>query len=394
MAILEKYNQPHNYDSFTNFLKSTFLKDYAQYDDRICYIYAGVHPDHSIIFRELDSIISQVDEAYKEGKRNIFFECIGEGILTDATLKIHEASIAIKQKYPDVVCVLVTGSSNGTEAYLKFCKRFELTPVLEVLSCCYFEYVMKNSWSNCLFDSYYPLGNRKKLYTCLNRAIRFHRIEFLNKMIAANLINDNCYYSFYDGAIIDGGVDRVYAFAPHNPDSVNYIVDNIELVKTLRLNTDPNRTNPADLRIEDFNLFCDSYFSVIPETGYYNPANLKYKYECLEDCVFFSEKTYKSLLLKQPFILLARKGSLVELRNRGFRTFYPLIDESYDTIEDDQLRMDMIVAEVARLCNQTEHEWEQWVANIAEIVEHNFNHMQTQTEYIMNKDLIDRLNII
>lgn len=395
MATPDKYNQPLDYNLFIDLLKETILKDYARYDNKICYIYAGLNTNHSILFREVDSILEQVDEAYLAGKRNIFFECVGEGLLTKATLKIHEAAIQITKKYPELVCVLLTGASNGEEAYLKLCKRFNLVPVLNILSCCYFEFVLKNSWVTNVFNIDYTIGTRKKIYTCLNRVLRPHRVEFLNRMLAANLINDNCYYSFYDGSATNGGLDTLlHIFTQHYPDNVTHIVNNIEFVKTLRLNTDPNRTNPADLRLEDFHLFLDSYFSVIPETGYYNPATLVYTYEPLEDCVFFSEKTYKSLLLKQPFILLARKGSLAELRRRGFKTFSPMIDETYDTIENDQERMDAIVEEVARLSKQSEHEWEQWVIKMRDIVEYNFNHLHSQTSYVMDKDLIGRLNII
>ena len=395
MATPDKYNQPEDYLLFIDLLKEELLNDYVRYDDKIYYIYAGVHPEYSILFRENDSILEQIDEAYLAGKRNIFFECVGEGLLTLVTRKVHDVATIVKEKYPDVVCVLLTGASNGEEAYLRLCERFNLTPVLNILSCCYFELVMKNSWVTNVFNIDYPIGTRKKIYTCLNRVLRPHRVEFLNRMIAANLINDNCYYSFYDGSATNGGLDRLlHIFTQHYPNHVSYIIDNIEFVKTLRLNTDPNRTNPADLRLEDFNLFLDSYFSVIPETGYYNPATLVYTYEPLEDCAFFSEKTYKSILLKQPFILLARKGSLAELRRRGFKTFSPMINETYDTIEDDQLRMDAIVNEVARLANQTEDQWEQWVTKMRDIVEYNFNHLHSQTSYIMDKDLIGRLNII
>ena len=395
MATPDKYNQPEDYPLFIDLLKEELLSDYVRYDNKICYVYAGVHPKHSILFRTVDSIIEQIDEAYLIGKRNIFFECVGEGLLTTATLKVHEVATVITKKYPDVVCVLLTGASNGEEAYLKLCRRFNLIPVLNILSCCYFELAMKNSWTTNVFNIDYPISTRKKIYTCLNRVLRPHRVEFLNKMIAANLINDNCYYSFYDGSAPNGGLDRIMnIFTQHYPNAVNNIIDNLEFVKTLRLNTDPNRTNPADLRLEDFHLFLDSYFSVIPETGYYNPAALVYTHEPLEDCVFFSEKTFKSILLKQPFILLARRGSLAELRRRGFKTFSPMIDETYDTIEDDQQRMDAIVDEVARLSNQTEHDWEQWVIKMRDIVEYNFNHLHSQTSHVMDKDLIGRLNII
>lgn len=394
MATPDKYNQPPNFNDYIPFLMKEFLSELIPYQHLICFIYAGLHPEHSIFSRTIDSIIEQVDEAYIEGKRNVFFDNIGEGIETQSTLKIHEAATYIKQKYPDVVCVLITGSANGKEAYHRLCNRTQTTPILEIIACHYFEYTMLDRWVNFLYKSSYSLENRSKIYTCLNRVLRFHRIEFLNKMLAANLVNDNCYYSFYNGAAIEGGLSDILEYSHNNPNSLNHILANMELVKTLKINTDPNRPNPADLLISDFTLYQDSYFSIIPETGYYDPSQLEYAYEPLENCVFLSEKTYKPILLRQPFILLSRAGSLNELHKRGFRTFHPHIDETYDNIEDDQLRMDAIVDEVKRLSNKTNSEWLDWVKNVEPIVEHNFNEIQSKTNYVVNKDLIGLLNTI
>lgn len=394
MATLEKYNQPPTFNDHVYYLMNQFLSDLIPYEHLICFIYAGLHPSHSILNRPTNDILNQIDEAYTEGKRNIFFDCIGEGITKDATYIVHDVARTVKQKYPDVKCFLLTGSSNGTEAYHSFCNRFELTPVLEIISCYYFECAMNNRWSMSLFNSNYSLEKRSKIYTCLNRVMRVHRVQFLDKVIAKKLVDDRCYYSFYNELLEDGGVSQFDGFKKHRVIKVDNILENIELVKTLRLNHDPNRINPADLRVEDFYLYQDSYFSVIPETGYYNPAQWEYNIEPLENCIFLSEKTYKPILLRQPFILLARTNSLKDLHKRGFKTFHPYIDESYDSVENDELRMDMIVNEIERLSNQTEEEWDTWVRNVKPIVDHNFDEIVSHTDYLVDKDLIQRLNII
>lgn len=398
MATPDKYNQPPTFKDHVYYLMNQFLSELIPYEHLICFVYAGLHPNHTILTRPTVDILNQIDEAYAEGKRNIFFECIGEGITKDVTYIVHDVARTVKQKYPDVKCFLLTGSSNGTEAYHSFCDRFDLTPVLEIISCYYFECAMNNRWTLALFGSSYSLDKRNKIYTCLNRVMRVHRVHFLDMMLDKKLIDDRCYYSFYNELLEDGGVENFKGFKEHkimNIDiNVTNILENFELVKTLRLNHDPNRINPADLRVEDFYLYQDSYFSVIPETGYYNPAQWQYNIEPLENCIFLSEKTYKPILLRQPFILLARANSLKALRERGFKTFHPYIDESYDSIEDDKLRMRMIVDEIERLSKQTDEEWDTWVKNVKPIVDHNFDEMRSHTDYLVDKDLIQRLNII
>jgi len=58
--------------------------------------------------------------------------------------------------------------------------------------------------------------------------------------------------------------------------------------------------------------------------------------ETLDDNrVFFpTEKTGKALMSSKPFIILGSKHFLKHLRSIGFKTFHPIIDESYDEIDD------------------------------------------------------------
>jgi len=58
--------------------------------------------------------------------------------------------------------------------------------------------------------------------------------------------------------------------------------------------------------------------------------------ETLEDNrIFFpTEKTGKALMSCKPFIVLSGKDFLKNLRSIGFKTFHPIIDESYDGIDD------------------------------------------------------------
>lgn len=62
--------------------------------------------------------------------------------------------------------------------------------------------------------------------------------------------------------------------------------------------------------------------------------------ETLDDNrIFFpTEKTGKALMSGKPFIVLSGKHFLKNLRNIGFKTFHPIIDESYDLIDNVELR--------------------------------------------------------
>lgn len=59
--------------------------------------------------------------------------------------------------------------------------------------------------------------------------------------------------------------------------------------------------------------------------------------------VFYpTEKIYKPLCGEMPFVVLSSKGFLKGLRQKGFRTFGEIFDESYDDIEDLSDRVNAI----------------------------------------------------
>jgi len=66
---------------------------------------------------------------------------------------------------------------------------------------------------------------------------------------------------------------------------------------------------------------------------------------------FLSEKIFRPLGIGLPFILVGQAYSLKNLHKRGYRTFHPLIDESYDLESDDLKRFFMAVREIKKLCN-------------------------------------------
>ena len=132
---------------------------------------------------------------------------------------------------------------------------------------------------------------------------------------------------------------------------------------TLSLNLDHSN---AQQIVDDIKYFNDSYFSLVTETNYFkNYGQL--------DGHFLTEKTFKAISGKHPFILVGRPGLVESLRTLGYKTFSPYINESYDWIEDDEMRLEAIINEVERLCNFTDSQWLDFQTNVQSIVEHNFN---------------------
>jgi hypothetical protein len=84
----------------------------------------------------------------------------------------------------------------------------------------------------------------------------------------------------------------------------------------------------------------DTYFSLVTETVYETNHS------------FRTEKIAKPLLQGHPWICAANPGFYRDMRNLGFRSFGDLIDESFDTIEHHQTRMDRIMDVIRDLVSQ------------------------------------------
>jgi len=88
-----------------------------------------------------------------------------------------------------------------------------------------------------------------------------------------------------------------------------------------------------------------------------------------------TEKVFKPLANYQPFLFMAYPGALQVLRDLGFKTFSPFIDESYDMESDHIKRMNLIVDEVKRLCSMPLEEIHAWYWGMKDTLLHNRNHL-------------------
>ncbi len=105
-----------------------------------------------------------------------------------------------------------------------------------------------------------------------------------------------------------------------------------------------------------------------------------------DSCRFFSEKTLRPLVTLRPFILIGCPFSLQRLRELGYKTFHPMINEEYDSIAAPILRMDALLGEIERLANMSKPELEALYLSLQEILRHNYFH--TLRDMRINHSLI------
>ncbi len=74
-----------------------------------------------------------------------------------------------------------------------------------------------------------------------------------------------------------------------------------------------------------------------------------------------TEKVFKPIAMKQPFIVVGCPNSLEYLRSYGFKTFHECWDESYDKETDSKIRMDMIINLVETIAKMSPKKYKEMI---------------------------------
>jgi hypothetical protein len=122
---------------------------------------------------------------------------------------------------------------------------------------------------------------------------------------------------------------------------------------------------------EDHNLRC----SDLIDPSIYNQSH----YSCVVETVIpsdnrmsmFSEKEAKPIVAKRPFIIVGTMHHLKAFRDLGFKTFSPVIDESYDDEPDFEKRTHMVLDSMLKLSREDP---EKVYQKLRPVLDHNHNH--------------------
>ena len=104
-----------------------------------------------------------------------------------------------------------------------------------------------------------------------------------------------------------------------------------------------------------------TFFSLVSESHF------------IEDSLFLSEKIWKAIANRHPFILVGSYKTLDYLHKEGFKTFHPFIDESYDKEKHPYKRVSKIMKEVNKLCLMDQSEMKKFLSKIDDIIEYNYD---------------------
>ena len=86
-----------------------------------------------------------------------------------------------------------------------------------------------------------------------------------------------------------------------------------------------------------------------------------------------TEKIFKPIVSRMPFLLVGPAHNLKYLRSYGFKTFSDFWDESYDDIEDPIQRLSAVCNILKKICSYSLDELESLLLTMIPILEHNYN---------------------
>lgn len=148
------------------------------------------------------------------------------------------------------------------------------------------------------------------------------------------------------------------------------------------LDENENNINGSFSASINLNLNSCALWHLVTETVFY------------EDKLHLTEKIFKPIVSRQPFILAGATGNLAYLKSYGFKTFDRWIDESYDNEPDPDLRIKMIVGQIKKLSEYTLDELKTMHHDMADILDHNRDHFYSNFKDIIVNELVDNFKKI
>ena len=301
-----------------------------EFEDIIYFIDATISEREVFLIRDTIDIVNEITEAYKQGRTKFLFYMFTEAVLQPIVFKIHRIAELFRGAIPSTDFIYLSGAINGEDAYEKIATRLNFPFRIGVLSAAMFHLYLLNSIQHHRVDCdrEAKVNVKPKKFLCFNKLEREQRLALLEKMLEKNYV-DLGYYSFESS--------HSEAFVKFSDTLREDQYPNIKKHKDrfpLRLNINEHRTNPVNIIPEDMEYFDNSYFSVINETLFYgfdssSERMLHHQLNAEYSSVFISEKTFKCLAVKHPFIIFGRPGTIKGLKQLGFKTFSPFFDESY-----------------------------------------------------------------
>lgn len=303
------------------------------------------------------------------GKGFFLIDLSAEAFVQDGQLKAMH-SYFNHLKIPLGKVIYLTGCMNADTLYDRFCQRHnipkDILQRMTIISYPVSQQGFAQSLS-CLPENHFAIYDTEtvpeKTFLSWNRRFRRHRTTLALAMEKHGLI-DKSYVSMGltdPESSMERFENTIDLF--RDPALEISAEDVARFINKLPLVLD-GETNIAQM-CGDFNnatrqWYKNSLVSIVTETNY-----------DLQELTL-TEKSFKPLKEKHPFIIVGVPGALRAFKNLGFKTFSEFWNEEYDEIEDPRIRMKEIVNTMCDIASWDANKILEFKRKVKPIVDHNF----------------------
>jgi len=402
----QNFNQPLSelvedngtYEFFNNLngfecVPSLSLKemDYFVYPVRL-----GFNPDDWLNHPEADLLAATNMSVHTfngiRGRNGFLFLDLGnESILNDRIIDTIHEYLKLKD-IPLRKIILQTGNANGEKYYKEYCFRKQISRGMNICCLEYFEWMVSRlivehqKLKRDVLPKNIDYTKIEKTFLCLNRVHRWHRIN-LFLLWNVNYLMKDTYYTlnnktnFPAGSDYDDDIWRS-TLDPRIIDKFKLTEEDIDKIhSTLPLKIDEfvEASEMAGLYSAVDPYYQTSLISVVTETNFEN------------NDIFNTEKIFKPMVHRHPFILVGPYKTLEYLKDMGYKTFSDFWDESYDDIEDPFERLLKIVEICKDIQSWDDIKKKQFFYKSMIITNHNYALLTSQYPDNMRKNFWHRL---
>ena len=206
----------------------------------------------------------------------------------------------------------------------------------------------------------------EKTYISFNRLTsnrRMYRSLLVNELYKNNLLHHG-YVSYSHHCPDDGAFDdnlrRGIPEYKFDPTYIEEVITNINQIPELRIDFAGQEIPNQSMLLSPMNELMKSFIFLVTETCFFQSKT------------HLTEKIFKPIVLRMPFILAGCANNLEYLRSYGFKTFSDYWDEGYDLIEDPIQRLEAIVKILKQVSKLSATEQKSMLLDMSPILEHNY----------------------
>ena len=216
-----------------------------------------------------------------------------------------------------------------------------------------FMWINESLWYKQLgYDKFNLISNPNRDFLLLMNGVALERTKLYNRLTP--VLSDNIYSYVGHGIPLQNAQDQEY-------------------------------NNTTWQRYIDPTWYTSTRFSIVAESVMWS----KYV-PLINDDINVTEKTLKPCAFKHPCIVWGQPGTLAWQKRQGFETFDHCIDETYDTVEDENLRFEKVIEQI-ELCIADKTIFTDPLTQ--QKLEHNYNHFYNEeiVMKLMHEQIINPL---